>query len=170
VLSYDSGTIDFATANPMTLLINYYDDSWYTKTWYYDWEMMPMLWQASKTIYDPCPTGWKVPSDKECWSGFIDKDNISLVDEGMYININSPSTTFYPHIVTYDEFGEFGVNFYGLGYDSASGYWTANMFFENPTIYVTEIRIQELGFSHKKAAIFNHGRTHSALPVRCIKE
>ncbi len=65
-----TGTIAYATANPMTLI---------TQGPNYDWlytggeNIDATRWQESgsaKTIYDPCPYGWRVPDgrDKGVWA------------------------------------------------------------------------------------------------------
>ncbi|MBR5103698.1 MAG: hypothetical protein IKV05_03335 [Bacteroidales bacterium] len=53
-----SGTIDYAVANPMTFIV---------EEQYGDWQIEPDYnrWQSSKTIYDPCPVGWRVPDGGE---------------------------------------------------------------------------------------------------------
>jgi len=60
------GTIAYATANPTTFIKQ--ENSICT-----DWLYRPTgtteeinRWQASKTIYDPCPAGWRVP-DSNVW-------------------------------------------------------------------------------------------------------
>ena len=62
------GTIDFAIANPTVFIsgngINY--------DWYYSGNYMTenSRWSASsKTIYDPCPAGWRVPEGFETFTG-----------------------------------------------------------------------------------------------------
>ena len=57
--SLSTGTISYAIANPTTFITDnsnnhdwfYYDGGSYNKT----------RWQSSKTIYDPCPPGYRVP-------------------------------------------------------------------------------------------------------------
>ena len=56
------GTIDFATANPTTFIkYNSYNYDWYytvsSSTDNSRWTTS----ESSKSIYDPCPTGWRVP-------------------------------------------------------------------------------------------------------------
>ena len=55
-----TGTIAFATACPTTFIArNQNNKDWcYSETIASDAER----WKSSKTIYDPCPAGWKVPS------------------------------------------------------------------------------------------------------------
>jgi hypothetical protein len=61
-----TGTLEYATANPTTFIMG---DRSYHKTESgssiitEDWlkTSNDYLWDSSKTIYDPCPVGWKVP-------------------------------------------------------------------------------------------------------------
>lgn len=55
-----TGTIDWTLAHPTTF-INGNNHNW---DWYYTGSKNTdnTRWQKSKTIYDPCPSGWKVPS------------------------------------------------------------------------------------------------------------
>lgn len=55
-----NGTIAYAVAHPTTFIT--YNSSNYD--WYYTGSSSTdnTRWQTSKTIYDPCPPGWKVPS------------------------------------------------------------------------------------------------------------
>jgi uncharacterized protein (TIGR02145 family) len=57
-----TGTIAYAVAHPHTFI------SYNPKN--YDWQYVQdnTRWASVKTIYDPCPQGWKVPSD--CFAGF----------------------------------------------------------------------------------------------------
>ena len=67
-----NGTIAYAIAHPTTFIAyNSYNDDWYyTGTNTTD----NSRWSASskdKTIYDPCPNGWRVP-DYDLWSKILD--------------------------------------------------------------------------------------------------
>lgn len=58
-----NSTVDYAVANPTTFLTDPNDalnGNWLTA-------IDNTLWGATKTIYDPCPPGWKVPEN--AWSG-----------------------------------------------------------------------------------------------------
>ena len=63
-----NGTIEYATAHPTTF-ITY---NWSNYDWYYTGSSSTddTRWTTSssdKSIYDPCPAGWRVP-DKGIWS------------------------------------------------------------------------------------------------------
>lgn len=95
-----SGTIEYATAHPTTFITrnsNNYD-------WYYtgDSSTDNTRWTTSssdKSIYDPCPAGWRVPDggSNGIWSkaGF-GTTTYDSTNEGMSFSISSPSTTWYP--------------------------------------------------------------------------
>lgn len=92
-----NGTIEYATEHPTTFITynsNNYD-------WYYtgDSSTDDTRWQSSKTIYDPCPSGWRVPDggSNGVWkvAGFSDT-TYDDTNEGISFSISSPSTTWYP--------------------------------------------------------------------------
>lgn len=97
------GTIDYVTANPTTFVTlngnsNYFD-------WYYTGSSSTdnTRWQSSKTIYDPCPAGWRVPDggSSGVWSKALG------------------SGSYFDYI--YDSTNE-GINFYGK-FGTASTIW-----------------------------------------------
>lgn len=54
-----NGTMEFAIANPTTFILeNEINNDWLFTG---DWSVEKTRWQEEKTIYDPCPPGWKVP-------------------------------------------------------------------------------------------------------------
>lgn len=55
-----TGNMEYALAHPTTF-ITFNEDN--NLDWYYNLnrEISKIRWQSSKTIYDPCPNGWKVP-------------------------------------------------------------------------------------------------------------
>ena len=120
-----NGTIAYATAHPTTFITynsNNYD-------WYYtgDSSTDNTRWSTSdkpKSIYDPCPQGWRVPDggDNGIWSkaGF-DDITYDSTNEGMSFSISSPSTTWYPAS------GYLGSKDGSLNGDGSSGnYWSAS--------------------------------------------
>lgn len=57
--SSSQGTIAYATAHPTTFITrNSNNLDWYYST---DDSTDNTRWQSSKTVYDPCPAGWRVP-------------------------------------------------------------------------------------------------------------
>ena len=101
-----NGTIEYATANPTTFIT--WNESNYD--WYYtgDSSTDNTRWTESsseKTIYDPCPAGWRVPDGGEdgIWSKTLGSssqfDNtFSSTDKGMNFSgmLGSASTIWYP--------------------------------------------------------------------------
>lgn len=63
-------TIEYAAAHPMSFLSNK------GTTGNYDWLAKPRvdLWASQKTMYDPCPAGYKVP-DYDTWENFADAED-----------------------------------------------------------------------------------------------
>lgn len=54
-----TGTVEYSVAHPMTFIM----ENSYNSDWFYtgDYVTENTRWQAEKTIYDPCPAGWRVP-------------------------------------------------------------------------------------------------------------
>ena len=80
--SAEHGTIEYAIAHPTTFIINatsVEEDGNGVGDWLY--VQNNNLWSGStKSLYDPCPYGWRVPAgnDFDCLSLPEDEDNISL--------------------------------------------------------------------------------------------
>ena len=96
--SSSRGTVAYATEHPTTFITcntNNYD-------WYYSGSSSTdnIRWQSTKTIYDPCPAGWRVPDggSNGVWktAGF-DDHSYDLSNKGMLFGsgISSPAT-WYP--------------------------------------------------------------------------
>ena len=95
-----NGTIAYATARPTTFITynsNNYD-------WHYTGSSSTdnTRWTTSdktKSIYDPCPSGWRVPDggSSGMWkkAGF-DDTTYDIVNEGISFSISSRSKTWYP--------------------------------------------------------------------------
>lgn len=100
--SSSKGTIDYATSHPTTF-ITYNDGN-------YDWCFSgssatdDTRWQSGKTIYDPCPVGWRVPDGGKAgvWSRASEARSFDhtydSVDRGMNFsgNFADGSTIWYP--------------------------------------------------------------------------
>lgn len=92
----ETGTMDYAIANPLSYIYGSEDSK-------YDWlytTHSTSLWGAEKSVYDPCPKGWKV-APKGAFAGFTIADAHTAADisklKGAYgWNLKSGSqTSFY---------------------------------------------------------------------------
>ena len=96
-----TGTIDYAVKNPTTFITGVSGTN-------YDWVYSSRddkLWQSAKTIYDPCPPGWKVPTGGSdgVWSKAANTSSSfsytwNSTDKGMNFSnkFGSASTIWYP--------------------------------------------------------------------------
>lgn len=120
--SSSRGTVDYVTSNPTTFVK--------ASSSPYDWHYSSRdntLWttsESAKSIYDPCPAGWRVPDGGSdgVWSkaGFDDTTYYST-NEGMSFSITSPSMTWYP---ASGYRGNGGGGLYDVGNDGS--YWSAS--------------------------------------------
>ena len=115
-----NGTIAYATANPTTFICNNGD-------WHYTDDNTRWTTSSSdKSIYDPCPSGWRVPDggSNGIWSKARDLSSSFTYDnEGMNFSgkFGSASTIWYPAS---------GYRFKGSGRLNSVGgygyYWSAS--------------------------------------------
>lgn len=85
------GTVAYTIANPTTFITN----SVSPKDWH-DGGRDNTLWQESKTKYDPCPPGWKIPMGGP--GGLWDNLEIKLdkAEGGVLIPLSSGGNSWYP--------------------------------------------------------------------------
>ena len=156
-----NGTIDYATANPTTYIT--YNNKNYD--WYYtgDSSTDNTRWTTSssvKSIYDPCPAGWRVPDGGRngIWSkaGF-GTTTYDSTNKGMSFSISSPSTTWYPA----SGYCTYSVG--GLGSVGRNGYyWSAS-----PNSYVAYyLYFTRYGDVYPS---YNNNRA-GGFSVRCLQE
>lgn len=94
---YDTGTIEYAVQHPTTFIsMGSYNQDWlYTGSSNVDYTR----WQSNKTIYDPCPAGWRVPDGGPdgVWAkaGITLDGNYDAVDCGMTFE-NNGMELWYP--------------------------------------------------------------------------
>ena len=159
-----NGTIAYATANPTTFV---YASSPFD--WHYS-SRDNSLWttsESSKSIYDPCPAGWRVPDggDNGVWSEALGScarfsgypyDN---TNEGMNFagKFGSASTIWYP-VSGYRECDGGSLRFVGLnGY-----YWSAS-----PSVYsACGLDFYNLGSVHPSYTAYHRATGQS---VRCLQ-
>lgn len=58
---YEGMTVAYSVAHPTTYVYGWSKKYWQTESEF----TLEMWWKNAKTIYDPCPPGWKVPSKDE---------------------------------------------------------------------------------------------------------
>ena len=114
-----TGTVDYVTSHPTTYVTANSD-------WHYS-SRDDNLWKSEKTIYDPCPSGWRVPDggDNGVWSKALGSssyfDDNTLYDntnEGMNFTgkFGNSSTIWYPAsgYRNYDAGRLCNVGYYGI--------------------------------------------------------
>ncbi|MBO7509766.1 MAG: hypothetical protein J6T35_01155 [Bacteroidales bacterium] len=125
-----NGTVAYAVAHPTTFIYGVSSTN-------YDWVYSSRdntLWKSTKTIYDPCPPGWRVPDGGSdgVWSKAVGSDSYfsgnpyDFTHKGMNFSgkFGSAGTIWYPAAGYL--FGVGGGLFYGDGglYDvGGSGSW-----------------------------------------------
>ena len=136
-----NGTIEYATAHPTTFITRNIRNS----DWYYTGSSSTdnTRWttsESTKSIYDPCPAGWRVPDggSNGVWSTALGSSS-SIYDDSLYSSTNegvnfsgrfgSASTIWYPASgCRYDNDGSLG----GVGYRGY--YWSASPYEFDPDI------------------------------------
>ncbi len=119
-----TGTIAYALANPTTFITTNTNND----DWYYTGSSSTdnKRWQTSKTIYDPCPPGWRVPDggDSGVWSKAVNRsDSFSYTwnstSKGMNFSgkFGSADTIWYPAA------GNLGNDGGSLKSVGSGGYW-----------------------------------------------
>ena len=159
------GTVEYVTANPTVFVSS-------SETTNYDWHYSTRndeLWASDKTIYDPCPAGWRVPDGgrSSVWAiAFDSPEDIS----------NHP----------FDDSSK-GMNFTGeLG--GAATIWYPVVGYRNTTYngslsdvgrYASYLTVTPLGsmvrpfdmnFNGGLVPSFDGVRRGNGYPVRCFKE
>ncbi len=102
----EANTIEYATKNPTVV----YDDV--------DWNYDNTLWSASKTIYDPCPYGWRVP-DMGVWNEWDSAKTGNDDYTHWYSLVESPYSSpnaYYPLGGLFDWNYTWSDNMYDAGY------------------------------------------------------
>jgi uncharacterized protein (TIGR02145 family) len=109
-----TGTVDYVTKNPTTMLRGATTNNWM-------YEVDKTLWASEKTIYDPCPAGWRIPEAGEngVWVKALGRNQIKpnpfdSVNKGVDLSgyMGSDDCIWYPATGYY---GKADGNFYGVG-------------------------------------------------------
>ena len=157
-----TGTVEYAIANPTTF-ITYNENN---KGWYYtsSSQMTDISWGwansgKAKSIYDPCPAGWRVPDGGQdgVWvkAGFAEMLPEYVGEKGVYANMSSSLKVWFPNSGYLSASGRLIYSGYGCCW-SASSYWHQSHVFVS----------SNMSF-HPIYSPFNRA---TAAPVRCIKE
>lgn len=166
-----TGTVEYTIANPMKFLTGVEESG-------YDWlyaERDNTLWGAdgSKSIYDPCPYGWRVPP-ASAWTGFTatgkqSEDALQFNVYGTYRDgwmffYDGSLSTYYPAAGRRSFSAGVYTNVDSQGYDPTGFYWSDSAFTSD------ERMASALDFT--KGMINPAGGLYRAggLSVRCVKE
>lgn len=165
-------TIAWATAHPTVLLAGAPNPAGRNPVYYGSW-CYPLdhnLWSAPdgrKTIYDPCPPGWKVPP-REAWDMEHFSKSSNSLDCGWNMHYSVYyGITFYPYTGYLSGAG--GKYAYCLS-DSQARVWT-NAAWAGTSSQSSPDKAYYLGISEAgRAAFANGGSRDEGCPVRCVKE
>ena len=157
-----NGTIAYATANPTTFIA--YNSS--NNDWYYtgDSSTDNTRWttsESNKSIYDPCPAGWRVPDGgaNGVWSKALGSSSYfsgypyDSTNEGMNFSgkLGSASTIWYPAsgYRYYLDGGQYPVGSRGLCWSASpySNYAYCLSFSINGYVYPSLLSNRALGYS-----------------------
>jgi hypothetical protein len=143
--------IGIATTNPATI---YHDPGLNDHDWYsgilgiHD----NTLWEpSSKTVYDPCPPGWRVPSTPFAWDG-LTVDNFPWSDTPTPGRANPDYGGFYPAL------GWHSSSAGNLGNSGGGVYWASS--YQDVAGELFAVRTNDV--------VGSKGYRSSALSVRCI--
>ena len=171
------GTIEYSVSHPTTFIYNNEGvgrDG--NEDWYYtgDYNADKTRWPESnkpKSIYDPCPAGWRVPDGDwtehtkpikyGIWTkaGFKDKIEFDYKNRGILFKISSTLTTWYPA-------SGLGVSdgVYSVGY--AGWWWSAT-----PQNYGgNRGECLFMSLNNNGSVYMGCETKDTAISVRCIKE
>ena len=166
-----TGTVEYAVANPTTEIYAPTFES-ENKDWYYtgDISVERSRWQSSKTIYDPCPPGYRVPDggNDGIWEKVLPSGTID-----MHPRYSSKNRGFdFGSGILGDEENSFTSDFvcwYPFDVGSQGNYWSCRIgeyksfysnYFGSDCLY-----IDDDGYAH--CEIEHNAYLH---PVRCQKE
>lgn len=140
------GTIEYATANPTTFITgNSLNGDWYyTGTDRMGYTTRWTISDQDKSIYDPCPAGWRVP-DSDFWEiayGYSVKTEIYSksggCDMSYYFGIGD-SSIWYPESGVYNTDGDCYYDFgcwWSAGLASGNWVWCLNIDFHSFKSYL----------------------------------
>ena len=153
-------TVDYANAHPDKFITTTKNSG--------DWLAEPVssLWAQTKTVYDPCPAGWKIPA-----AFVLDSNNQHVYVQEAWSNLDDPSSANYgiylnPVRAWYPDNGYIGISGALLMVGQYACYWSNSV--RSLTAYAMEISLnsgrQEFNPSSGGKM---RGEGHS---VRCVKD
>lgn len=123
----ETGTMEYATSHPMTFIKG--NDN--NKDWCYSQyaTIRTSRWGTTKTIYDPCPPGWRVP-DPDIWVTAAGSETFTGVYDATNRSVTCDS---FGTGVTYQILSYWDEN--GVGYDDQTNgyYWGCGQLTGYPT-------------------------------------
>ena len=149
-------TVDYAEENPMTY-IAYYD--WCSNYW----DNYEIRWKESeKSLYDPCPVGYRVPDGGEngFWATANVKSTGDSTNRGMYWTLADGETTAWYPAVGYRNHDSGALHNVG----SNGYYWSASPY---PSNSYNAYYLSFYGGDVSPASDNNRGNGYS---VRCVRE
>ena len=168
-------SISWATAHPTTYMNGAFYSDWDDRTTIIDWlyDSSPNLWgnpttsnntvtgASSKSIYDPCPPGWKVPSIQS-FAGikYVNRSEPNYVT----IQYNTGRTTQIPMGGTFSEGYFMNNGQIGRLYTNSPYYYR----WESGTSVYSERACTSLFFSSSMGTTDYY--RYAANPVRCVRE
>jgi hypothetical protein len=146
--------IDYTVRNPMTFI--YSPSDWYTLSCTsadHRWEI------SEKTLYDPCPAGYKVT---DTYFGIKEEGKFDFINYGVYLNLEDGTSAWYPAVgYLRNGYGDFN-NVGNLAF-----YWTSHMIqqYANASyclyLDLSIVRVFSSSIS---------GSRSDAYAVRCVRE
>ena len=164
--SSDNGTINFAIQNPMTFIT----DDYINYDWYYTGSSSTdnTRWQSEKTIFDPCPAGWRVPDggSEGVWSKAAGLsswiDSFSSTNKGINFSSKFGSSPFIWYPVA-GERSSYSGSLVQVGYQGY--YWSVTPYYPN------EQYTYDFYFTYEGVAIPAYNTIRAdGLSVRCLQE
>lgn len=172
--SLTTGTVEYVTLHPMVFITTWTLGG---ENWCYS-SSNTELWNSSKTIYDPCPAGWRVPDGGEngVWAKAFG-DSSDYKESSLYDSVNmgidfsgylgSDACIWYPSTGLRQPVDAYGSLYY-VG--TSGSYWS-----------VTPYTPPYTGANTRWACTFHYSSTGSVAPsttnsrssglsVRCVQE
>ena len=164
----ESGTVGYAIANPDTRLLD-------AATWMKVGTMPEGIWgnptgnneggKGVKTIYDPCPAGWRVPDGGTDGVWMLAGENSYSMDfyyKGVKFNLKNGGTAWYP-ATGFIHRGEGDIRLSGQFAD----YWTVKTATQNVTTF--EFYIKNNADDSYVGLMYNNKTRGEGHAVRCQK-